>query len=200
VGVASEGCAVSSTSIAVILGSSRKGGNSERFARLALRSFAESEVDVIDLKEYRINTVIDQRHDPGGFQPQEDDYDLVLRRVLDARVLLLATPVYWYALPSHVKAFIDRWSASLRDPSIHFRRRMMDKRIYLIAVGAEDDKSTFEPLVTSLKLTAAYLGMDFWSSVLVSVDRPGQAVTEDGERARVASLLQGERGYGRRDG
>src|SRR4051794_32329503 len=105
VGGTGGGDEVSGKPIAVILGSSRKGGNSERLARRAAVPFPDGEVDWIDLKEYRINGVIDQRHDPGGFRPQEDDYAGILQRVLDARVLVLATPVYWYALPSHVKAF-----------------------------------------------------------------------------------------------
>lgn len=187
-----EGNAVDSKPIAVILGSSRKGGNSESLARLAVAPFPESEVDWIDLKNYRINGVIDQRHDPGGFRPQEDDYASVLRRVLDARAIVLATPVYWYALPSRLKAFIDRWSESLRDPVVDFRSSMAGKRLYLIITGAERDTSKFDPVVASVRLTAAYLRMDVRGVLAGSSDRPGDVMDDARLRSMAEAFLLNE--------
>ena len=39
----------------------------------------------------------------------DDDLSMVLDAVQDADNLVLATPVYFYDMPSQIKAFIDRW-------------------------------------------------------------------------------------------
>lgn len=62
--------------IAVLYASSRRGGNSERLAKVLVEGM---DVDSIFLTDYRIEPIIDYRHTEQGSYP-EDDYRKLLDR------------------------------------------------------------------------------------------------------------------------
>ena len=119
----------------VISGSPRKGGNSDilcdEFARGALES--GNQVEKIWLGEKNINFCkacyyCRDRH----VCFQKDDVKEILDKMLEADVIVMATPVYFYSIDAQMKALIDRtlpiWE------SIH------DKDFYFIISSAEEDK------------------------------------------------------------
>lgn len=58
--------------ILAVFSSSRPGGNSEL---LAERVLAGVPCTRLCLRDVRIQPVVDQRHEPAGFSPVDDDYD-----------------------------------------------------------------------------------------------------------------------------
>lgn len=63
----------------------------------------------------------------------------LLDKVLEADVIVLATPVYFYTLCAQMKTFIDRTVPRYLD--------MRNKEFYFILAAAEDDRSAMERTV-----------------------------------------------------
>lgn len=70
---------------------------------------------------------------------QKDDMADLLDKVLEADVIVLATPVYFYTLCAQMKTFIDRTVPRYLD--------MRNKEFYFILAAAEDDRSAMERTV-----------------------------------------------------
>jgi len=100
-----------------INGSPRRYGQSRSLLAVALKA-AETlgaEIKVIDLYNHRIEPclgcVSDGKEACGYPCVIDDDMRVIYEEVLRADGIILATPVYWYAAPGHVKNFIDRLTA-----------------------------------------------------------------------------------------
>ena len=97
--------------IVAIVGSSRMNGNTNYLVDQALEEAKRLGVETtkVVLAQYRINPC--QGHDEcQAFAscPQEDDMELIGRRLYDADGIILASPVYFYNVTAQIKAFIDR--------------------------------------------------------------------------------------------
>src|SRR5690348_12708237 len=130
--------------VLAIYGGSRKNGNSEQLTKELLRGISYSS---IHLSDYRIQPIVDQRHDSNGFDAVNDDYSHVLRQVLAHEFLVFTTPLYWYGMSGLMKNFIDRWSQSFRDPSLNFRGEIGKKQAFVIIVGDDQPQRKAVPLV-----------------------------------------------------
>ena len=104
----------------VIHGSSRQNGNTEALTHMMIEDI---ETEQIYLRDHTVYPITDQRHDAEGFQPVNDDYKQLTNRMLEHDTIIFATPLYWYGMSGHMKNFVDRWSQSLRDTSLHFKEK-----------------------------------------------------------------------------
>lgn len=100
-----------------INGSPRRYGQSRSLLAVALKA-AETlgaKTKVIDLYDCKIEPclgcVSDGKEACGYPCVIDDDMRVIYEEVLRADGMILATPVYWYATPGHVKNFIDRLTA-----------------------------------------------------------------------------------------
>lgn len=109
----------------VIHGSSRQNGNTEALTHMMIEGI---ETEQIHLRDHTVHPITDQRHDAEGFQPVNDDYEQLTKRMLEHDTIIFATPLYWYGMSGHMKNFVDRWSQSLRDTSLHFKEKMKGKK------------------------------------------------------------------------
>ena len=97
--------------VLIISASPRKGGNSDllcdEFARGATE--AGHEVEKIRLAEKKIGYCVGC-YACRTFQKcfQQDDANGILEKMLDADVIVLATPVYFYSMAAQLKTLIDR--------------------------------------------------------------------------------------------
>jgi putative NADPH-quinone reductase len=99
-------------SIAVIYGSTRLHGNTEQLTEYVIKGL---EVEKIFLRDFLIQPIDDRRHAEGGFQPVDDDYSVLVERMMKHDTFIFATPIYWYSMSGTMKNFIDRWSHTMRD-------------------------------------------------------------------------------------
>ena len=135
----------------ILMASARAdGATAQAVARLS--ALLEREHETIDLAALTIG--------PFDYsQPrQADDFDALVARMLAHRALLLATPVYWYAMSGYLKTLFDRFSDLLsgRDPERR-GRQLAGREMWMLAVGADPElPAGFE---TPFCATAAYLGM-----------------------------------------
>ncbi len=85
----------------------------------------------------------------------DDDFTRIfLPAVIKADIIVLSSPVYFYAFPAALKALIDRiqvlWSRKYRLKLNEFKDR--NRKGFLLAAGATKGKDLFD----GLKLTARY--------------------------------------------
>jgi multimeric flavodoxin WrbA len=175
-----------------LLGSSRAGGNTEALARLAAAELpAESEQNWLRLADLPMEPFGDVRHEADGVYPMPVGNE---RRLLDSTLaatdLVIASPLYWFSVSTSVKLYLDYWSAWMRVPGVDFRDRMRGKRMWAIAAHTAKDLAEVEPMLGTLRLTAAYLGMEWGGELLAYGNRPGEAVSADGVLDRSKALFR----------
>ena len=101
-----------SKKILVLTGSARKDGNSNRMAR-AFAEAAEAKghaVKVIDTAKLKLNFchACETCYKTGKPCSFDDDFNLIADDILAADALVFSSPVYWYSVPSQLKAVIDK--------------------------------------------------------------------------------------------
>lgn len=128
-------------------GSPRKYGASARLLAIALRGaeLEGAETHKLDLCEYDLRPCVGCFSDsPDACRepcPIDDEWDLVYKRVLESDVLIVSTPVYWYAPSSQVKMFIDRLTV-LENKSVVGRGNPMEGKVAgVVATGLEEGAS-----------------------------------------------------------
>ncbi|MCR4951786.1 MAG: flavodoxin family protein [Solobacterium sp.] len=129
-----------SKKVLILSGSPRRGGNSDLLCDEFLRGAAEAgnDVEKIRIAEKNIGFCIAcyycQRS--GGTCVKKDDMAEVLQKMIDADVLVLASPVYFYSIDAQLKAVIDRTLARWTE--------VRDKEFYYIVTCADEDPAAQE--------------------------------------------------------
>lgn len=150
--------------IVVLLGSPRKGGNTD----LLVRRFVEgaslrNEVEVVSVTDYEVRPCLgcDACFGKAG-NPcrQQDDMSLIYDKLSSADVLVVASPVYFYGISAQLKAVIDRLHNPVRD-TFHIRR------MALLLVGAATLPELFDAILAQYRLCLNFFGMEDAGKVLV---------------------------------
>ncbi len=97
--------------VLAILGSPRKGGNSDILADEVLRGATEAgaETEKIYLQDLSISPCRACYGCRGkGKCVQKDDGDYVLEKLIEADTIILSSPVYFYSISAQMKIMIDR--------------------------------------------------------------------------------------------
>ncbi|MGW2866675.1 NAD(P)H-dependent oxidoreductase [Kitasatospora sp. NPDC001119] len=168
--------------------SARPDGNSARLARLAAESSlpAGAEQRWLRLDEHPLPPFRDLRHTGDGTYPEPAGHErTLLDATLAATDLVFVAPLYWYALPTSAKLYLDYWSAWFRVPGVEFREGMRGGTIWGVTALATEDDDNAEPLIGTLRLTADYMGMRWGGVLLGHGTRPGEALAD--ERAVIAA-------------
>ncbi|MDR2367074.1 MAG: flavodoxin family protein [Deltaproteobacteria bacterium] len=117
--------------VLVLMGSPRKGGNSDRLSDEFMRGAREAghEAEKIYLKDKVIGACLGclACQGTGGRCVQNDDMDELYEKIKAADSVALASPVYFYTWNALMKTALDRTVAIVAD--------MTDKTFYLIGVG-----------------------------------------------------------------
>jgi multimeric flavodoxin WrbA len=132
--------------VLIISASPRKGGNSDilcdRFAQGALE--AGHEVEKIFLGAKKIGWcrgcgVCNSTHKC----VQKDDMAEILDKMVEADVIVLGTPVYFYTMNGQMKTFIDR--------TVPRYTEISDKDFYFIMTAADTDKANLSRTLESFR-------------------------------------------------
>ena len=101
-----------SKKVLILSGSPRKDGNSdilcEEFARGAQEVGNEVEKIRVSAKKIAPCSACYYCRDHGGKCTHKDDMAETLQKMIDADVLVLSSPVYFYSIDAQLKAVIDR--------------------------------------------------------------------------------------------
>lgn len=122
--------------ILILCGSPRKGGNSDilcnQFAKGAKE--ARHNVEKVYLNDLKIGACVAcYGCRETGKCVQKDDMEALLARIVDADVLVLATPVYFYTMSAQIKTMIDR--------TLPRYLEIANKAVYFIATAAEQKQA-----------------------------------------------------------
>ena len=135
--------------VLILSGSPRKGGNSDILCDQFAKGAAEAgnQVEKIRVAEKKIGycRACYYCRDHAGICAVKDDMAEVLQKMIDADVIVLASPVYFYSIDAQLKAVIDRTVARWLE--------VKDKEFYYIATCADAEKSA---TLTTLDCFRAY--------------------------------------------
>ncbi|MEU0396375.1 NAD(P)H-dependent oxidoreductase [Streptomyces sp. NPDC006208] len=181
-----------------LLGSSRADGNTEALARLAAEQLpAGADQRWLDLSAHPLPDFVDLRHDDdSGYPAPTGHAATLLDATLDATDLVIASPLYWYSVSTSTKRYLDHWSGWMRVPGVDFKPRMAGRTLWGVSTLADADRSVADPLVGTLRNTAAYLKMQWGGVLLGNGTRPGdihhdeQALTEAKEFFRSVTVTR----------
>ncbi len=144
-----------SKKILVLTGSARKGGNSNRMAR----AFAEAakakgnEVKIIDTAGLKLNFchACETCYKTGKPCSFDDDFNTIADDILAADALVFSCPVYWYSVPSQIKAVIDKMFSFVIGEKAEF----FGKECALITCCEENDMAILDGVRIPFERTAA---------------------------------------------
>lgn len=126
--------------VLILSGSPRKGGNSDMLCDEFKRGAEEAgnEVEKIRVAERKIGycRACYYCRDHQGKCAIKDDMAEVLQKMIDADVIVLASPVYFYSIDAQLKAVIDRTVARWTE--------VKGKEFYYIVTCADGDESSTE--------------------------------------------------------
>ena len=177
-----------SKKILVLTGSARKEGNSNRMAQ----SFAAAAVEkghavkVIDTAKLKLNFchACETCYKTGKPCSFDDDFNTIADDILAADALVFSCPVYWYSVPSQIKAVIDKTFSFV----IGGRNEFFGKECALICCCEEDDPAILDGVRIPFERTAALNRWTVVGEVLVpGVFSVGDIDKTDGV-ARAAAL------------
>ena len=133
--------------VLILSGSPRRGGNSDILCDEFARGAAErgSHVEKIRVSDKKIGycRACYYCRDNGGACVLKDDMAEVLQKMIDADVIVLASPVYFYSIDAQLKAVIDRTLARWTE--------VKNKEFYYIVTCADGEKSAVEPTLACLR-------------------------------------------------
>jgi len=133
--------------VLVLSASPRKGGNSDLLCDQFVKGAQEAghQVEKIFLGDKAISYCIgcETCMQNGGICVQDDDMEEILQKMIDADVLVLATPVYFYSMDAQMKTVIDRTVARYTE--------IANKEFYFIATAAADDKKLLERTIEGFR-------------------------------------------------
>lgn len=133
--------------VLILSASPRKNGNSDTLCNELLRGAIEAghETEKIFLRDKKINicTGCGTCFNAGKPCPQKDDAPEIIQKMIDADVIVMATPVYFYTMNGSLKTLIDRCCARYTE--------INHKEFYFIATMADNDKQAMERTFEGLR-------------------------------------------------
>lgn len=135
-----------SKKVLIISASPRKGGNSDTLCDQFLLGAQEAghTVEKVFLRNHKINYcmgcgVCNNTH----VCVQKDDMKDLLDKMVNADVIVLSTPVYFYTMDGQLKTFIDRCVPRYTEIS--------NKEVYFIVAAADTEKDNLHPTIEGLR-------------------------------------------------
>lgn len=131
--------------ILIISASPRKNGNSDTLCnQFALGAQADGkDVEKVFLGDYNINYCQGCGYCSGKHECiQKDDASSIIKKMIDADVIVLASPVYFYCINGQLKTLIDRTAP--------YYRQITNKVFYFLLTAADNSPDAFDESMTAL--------------------------------------------------
>ncbi|MEU5957230.1 NAD(P)H-dependent oxidoreductase [Streptomyces sp. NPDC047525] len=163
-----------------VLGSSRPEGNTEVLARRAAEQLSpDVEQRWLNLADHPLPDFEDLRHDSDYVRPSGDSTATLLDATVEATDIVIASPLYWYSVSATTKRYLDYWSGWLRIPEVDFKATLAGRTLWGVTALADEEPVVAEPLVGTLRNSAAYLGMRFGGVLLGNGSKPGDVLKDE---------------------
>ncbi|MFD4630067.1 flavodoxin family protein [Streptomyces sp. NPDC058284] len=177
-----------------VLGSARPEGNTEILARAAAEQLPpDVEQRWLDLAGLPLPDFADLRHDEtrprARTRPADGNEALLLDATLEATDIVIASPLYWYSLSATVKRYLDYWDAWLETPEISFKETLKGRTLWGVTALAHREEEVADPLIGTLRNTAAFFPMRFGGVLLGNGTRPGHVLKDTEALARAKTFF-----------
>ena len=155
-----------SKKIVVITGSPRKKGNSFAMTEAFIKA-AEKRGHTITRFDVAMMNVGGCRACETCFKTGKacsfnDDFNIIAPAIQDADAIVFSMPVYWYSIPSQIKAVIDKLFSFY-----NAKVDIADKECALISCCEENDISVFDGVRIPIERSAALLNWKMVGAVMV---------------------------------
>lgn len=145
------------SNIAVLIGSPRKGGNTEILANSFIEGAAKSnKIAVISVTDRKVNGCTGCNYcykDQSHRCIQKDDMQKIYDELACADIIVIATPVFFYGVSSQLKCLIDR----LHNP---VRNGFKVKKLALLAVAADTTPTVFDSISAMYASVLKYFSLE----------------------------------------
>jgi len=168
--------------VLALLGSPRRGGNTEVLLHAILAGMAAGggDIETVRLCDLMVQPCINCGGcDKTGVCVLDDDMTPLYDKLDAADRIVLAAPIYFYNIPAQAKAFVDRTQ------SFWSRKRLLvqagrwhedpNRKGFLVSVAATHGKRIFEGAILTMQYTCDALGVSYGGDYLVrGIDRRGE--------------------------
>lgn len=150
--------------IVVLVGSMRKGGNTDLLAQAFAEGASKNNtVEIVSVADYKVNPCIGCNScftREGNQCFQKDDMAEIYKKLKMADVLVIASPVYFYGISAELKAIIDRLHTPIRN-------EFQIKKLALLLVGAATLPELFDAIKLQYQLVLNFFHLEDAGMVLV---------------------------------
>ena len=166
--------------LVALYGSPRRRGNTSQLLQEAVRGAREvgAEVQEFMLRDLKISPCLELYHcKKAGECSIKDDFQKVRDALLQARGLMLASPIFFYSVTAQTKTLMDRfqslWVKKYLIDQTRFGQWTPKRQGLFISVGATQGKKLFEGTLLTVKYFFDPLDMALWKSLLYrGLDEP----------------------------
>jgi len=178
--------------VLVLEGSPRKGGNTEVLMDAVAKGIVEAggNLERIRVADLQVAPCIGCGGcDKTGHCVVKDDMTTIYEKITAARRLILASPIYFYALTAQLKAVVDRGQALWSRKSLALKAGSWqvnpDRKGFLVAVAATKGERVFEGAILTAKYFFDAADFVYGGELLVrGIDRRGEMKQDQDSLAR----------------
>ena len=161
------------TKVVAIYGSPRREGNTALLLREAVQGAREmgAEVEEVVLRDLKMSPCLEIYECKNtGRCAIQDDFQKVYDSILESRGLILASPIFFYAVSAHTKILMDRcqslwvktnWLEGVRAGQCSPRRKGL-----FISAGATKGKKLFDGTLLTVRYYFEAIDCELWKSLL----------------------------------
>ncbi len=167
--------------VLVVLGSPRADSNSGILAQRLMEGVAAAggHAEAVELRKLKIGPCLGcdhcREHEAQCFQ--DDDMQALYPKLVGAKAIVIACPIYWFTVNAQTKLFMDRWYALGGD-----EHALRNKRFGVILTYGDVDpyRSGAVNAIRTFQDAFAYIGAELVGLVYGSADKPGEMRTQAG--------------------
>ncbi len=173
---------VSEMIVLAIYGSPRRRGNSWLLLDKAVEGAREAgaEVEDIVLRDLKMAPCLEiYACKKTGRCIIQDDFQKVYDKLLACQGLMLASPIFFYAVTAHTKILMDRcqslWAKKYWIDKVPFGKGEIKRKGLFISVGATHGKKLFDGALSSIRYFFDALDAEVWRTLLYrGLDQEGE--------------------------
>ena len=159
--------------IVAVYGSPRRKGNTSLLLKKAVQGATEAgaEVEEVVLRDLKFSPCLEiYGCKETGRCVIQDDFQPVLDKLQASKGIMVASPIFFYAVSAHTKMLIERcqslWVKKYWIDKIPYGRREPKRKGLFISVGATKGKRLFDGALLTIKYFFDVLDTELWKSLL----------------------------------
>ena len=155
-----------------IYGSPRRKGNTASLMKKAVQGARDggASVEEFVLRDLKISPCLEiYACRTQGECAIKDDFQMLRDKILSARGLMIASPIFFYSVSAHTKIMMDRfqsrWVKKYWIDEVPYNEKKFRRKGLFISLGATQGKKLFDGASLSMKYFFDTLDMSLWRSL-----------------------------------